>query len=335
MRSSYLGLAIALFSTLSLCDNPSPEAKLTKPTLYPAGTDIFEPTTGLKDGLMANLHPMSGSKDRWGPGWIPKACAAPNSHKDPIRLEDTEVWNFHYDDCPQPWTVCYNKKSGYHIETVFDLFGRIPVKSRAYVRTLMILPRETGQATGYAYTSNQDIVIYGNDIDNLMIYLHEVGHALDLGGAYSDHGSWLSTSDDWLKNYNLDAKVVDGYAQTNQFENVAQNHIVDSYDVNVPGGFGMLNGGWQQIYHQYATLDRKQKKAGNRLVPGPGDVCGKRVPNDETIPFPSKWTSRMMRRRAVVGEKPNVDLASGLERIPPVEFDTRQFCARYQAAHKH
>ncbi|KAL8683496.1 MAG: hypothetical protein Q9186_000536 [Xanthomendoza sp. 1 TL-2023] len=237
-----------------------------------------------------------------------------------------------YTQCPTPWIVCYNNKSGYPLSTVFDLFGRLPVKSRAYVRTIMILPQETGQAKGYAYTANQDIVIYGDEIDNFMIYIHETGHALDLGGAYSDDGSWLSSSDDWLNSYNQDKAVVDGYALTNQFENVAQNHIIDSYDANVPGGFGMLNNGWRKIYHQYATLDRKQKKAGDRLVPG--GQCSKRIPNDDIIPFPSSWTSRVMNKRAV-GEKPNVDIAPGLERIAPVEFDTREICGRYKASHKH
>ncbi|KAL8809912.1 MAG: hypothetical protein Q9200_003013 [Gallowayella weberi] len=334
MRSCYLGFTAALFSTFVLCENPSYADKLNKPTLYPAGTDIFDPTAGLRDGLMANLHPTNGSMDQWGPGWIPKACTAPSSHKDPLKLADTEVWNLHYDDCPTPWIVCYNKNSGYELSTVFDLFGRLPVKSRAYVRTLMILPQETGQAKGYAYTRNQDIVIYGNDIDNFMVYIHETGHALDIGGAYSDDGSWLSSSDDWLKSYDQDKLVVDGYALNNQLENVAQNHIVDSYDVNVPGGFGMLNGGWRDIYHQYATLDQKQKKADNRLRPG--GECSKRIPNDEVIPFPSTWTSRVMKeKKRAVGEKPNVDIAPGLERIAPVEFDTRELCGRYQASHKH
>lgn len=196
----------------------------------------------------------------------------------------------------------------------------------------MILPQEAGEATGYAYTQNQDIVIYGNDIENLMVYIHESGHALDLGGAYSSDGSYLSSSDDWLKYYNQDSEVVDGYAKTNQLENVAQNHIISSYNLNVPGGFGALKAGWQKISHQYTLLDQKQSKAGDRLIPG--GVCGKRVKNDEIIPFPSTWTSRIM-KKSPTSEKPNVDLAPGLDTIPSRNFDTREFCSRYQAAHKH
>ncbi|KAL8637442.1 MAG: hypothetical protein Q9228_005284, partial [Teloschistes exilis] len=210
---------------------------------------------------------------------------------------------------------------GYRRETVHDLFGRLPVKTRAYVRTLMILPQETGEASGYAYTMNQDIVIYGKDIANLMVYIHESGHALDLGGAYTNDGSYLSSSDDWLKYYNQDSKVVDGYAKTNQLENVAQNHIVSSYNLNVPGGFGAFKSGWEQISHQYTLLDQRQhtKTAGDKLRPG--YACGKRVKNDEIIRFPSTWTSRIMKKSAE-GEKPNVELMSGLEVIPSVEFDT-------------
>ncbi|KAL8767729.1 MAG: hypothetical protein Q9194_005899, partial [Teloschistes cf. exilis] len=206
----------------------------------------------------------------------------------------------------------FGLQSGYRRETVHDLFGRLPVKTRAYVRTLMILPQETGEASGYAYTMNQDIVIYGKDIANLMVYIHESGHALDLGGAYTNDGSYLSSSDDWLKYYNQDSKVVDGYAKTNQLENVAQNHIVSSYNLNVPGGFGAFKSGWEQISHQYTLLDQRQhtKTAGDKLRPG--YACGKRVKNDEIIRFPSTWTSRIMKKSAE-GEKPNVELMSGLE----------------------
>lgn len=224
--------------------------------------------------------------------------------------------------------------SGYGIETVFDLFGRLPVKTRNFVRTLLILPQETGEAPGYAYTQNQDVVIYGKYIANLMVYIHESGHALDLGGAYSNDGSFLSSSDDWLKYYNIDSEVVDGYAQSNQIENVAQNHILSSYNLNVPGGFGDFKSGWEKISHQYTLLDQRQhsKTAGDKLKPG--GFCGKRITNDEIIPFPSTWTSRIMKKSSL-GEKPNVDLDPGLEVIPSVEFDTRELCGLYPAAHKH
>lgn len=92
----------------------------------------------------------------------------------------------------------------------------------------------------------------------------------------------------------------DDYAQTNQIEvhyflfmsmqsfsfldsnllsqNVAQNTVVSVYDKVVPGGFGSAQPNWNNIFHQYATL---QWKAGNQIIPG--GTCDRHLINSETV----------------------------------------------------
>lgn len=98
MRSFYLGIAVALFSTLSTCENALYQDKLNKPTLYPDGINIFDPEAGLEKGLKEHLPSMGGSRDLWKTAYIPKTCTKPNSHKYPLQLKNIQVWNFHYDD---------------------------------------------------------------------------------------------------------------------------------------------------------------------------------------------------------------------------------------------
>ncbi|KAI4194460.1 MAG: hypothetical protein LQ350_007759 [Teloschistes chrysophthalmus] len=151
----------------------------------------------------------------------------------------------------------------------------------------------------------------------LTVFIHESGHSLDLLGAYADKP--LSASQNWLDNYNQDSAVPDPYAQTNQVENVAQNTVVDSYNLNVPGGFGGLEPGWQKMFHQYATVQTEQRNAGNLLVPG--GTCTSRLVNSAPVMQAGK-----RRRGTFLGSKPNIALPSDENVIPAKEFSTPSTC---------
>lgn len=155
---------------------------------------------------------------------------------------------------------------------------------------------------------------------DMTVFLHESGHSLDLLGAYPDKP--LSSSANWINNYNQDSNVPDPYAQTNQVENVAQNTVVDSYNLNVPGGFAGIEPNWGKIFHQYATVQTAQRNAGNLLVPG--GTCTKRLTN--SAPVSQTSSKRSLEGRFALGAKPNVALASHLEVIPPKEFNTEKDC---------
>ena len=156
---------------------------------------------------------------------------------------------------------------------------------------------------------------------DLTVFIHETSHSLDLLGAYADKP--LSSSQNWINNYNQDSNVPDPYAQTNQVENVAQNSVVDAFNLNVPNGFASVEPKWQNIFHQYATIQTEQRNAGNLLVPG--GTCTQRLTNSAPVSQTSskRW---LPQKRVVLGPKPDVSLAPGIKVIPPKDFDTSKDC---------
>ncbi|KAL8634692.1 MAG: hypothetical protein Q9228_007727 [Teloschistes exilis] len=250
----YKKTATAIVSLLAT----STSAALSKPPLHP-NLDY------LQQGLLDNLHPTHSTWDVWGAGWIPQDCKTmtQNAGLNPL---DVETYNVHYDDCSTAWVMCRHKSSPDPLINMIDLFGRLPVHTRQYVRHMIALPDPAG---GHAYNSNGNIALFNRIDGDLTVFIHESGHSLDLLGAYADKP--LSSSANWLNNYNQDTAVPDPYAQTNQVENVAQNTVVDSYNLNVPGLFAGVEPGWQQIFHQFATVQTEQRNAGDLLVPGGGE----------------------------------------------------------------
>lgn len=196
-----------------------------------------------------------------------------------------------------------------------DMLGRLPVHTRQWIRHVITLPA----TNGHAYNAGGNIAMFGTTMSNINVYVHESAHSLDLLGAYKDKP--LSSSTNWINNYNLDSKVPDPYSQTNQIENVAQNTVVDSYNRNVPGGFNGLNKDSGTIFHQYATVDTEQREAGNLLVPG--GKCGPRLKNSEPVRI--SGGAMRVQMEAIHG-KPDVTLSVGREVIEEVDFNTKESC---------
>ncbi|KAL8660055.1 MAG: hypothetical protein Q9202_006821 [Teloschistes flavicans] len=298
----YKKTATAIVSLLAT----STSAALSKPPLHP-NLDY------LQQGLLNNLHPTHSTWDIWGAGWIPQDCKTmtQNAGLNPL---DVETYNVHYDDCSTAWVMCRHKSSPDPLINMIDLFGRLPVHTRQYVRHMIALPDPAG---GHAYNSNGNIALFNRIDGDLTVFIHESGHSLDLLGAYADKP--LSSSANWLNNYNQDSAVPDPYAQTNQVENVAQNTVVDSYNLNVAGGFAGVEPGWQQIFHQFATVQTEQRNAGNFLVPG--GTCTSRLVNSAPVTQSGK-----RKRGVLLGPKPDVALPSNLNIIPAKEFSTEGSC---------
>lgn len=62
-------------------------------------------------------------------------------------------------------------------------------------------------------------------------------------------------------------------------ENFAQEVIVALFDKVVPGGLGTVSPNWNNIFHQYATV---QSKLGDILIPG--GTCNRKFA-DELVSF--------------------------------------------------
>ena len=160
--------------------------------------------------------------------------------------------------------------------------------------------------------------MFGRINADLKLFIHETAHSLDLLGAYPDHP--LSTSTTWLKYSAMDPNVPDRYARKNQREDVAESTVVAAYDLNVPGGFGVVEPNWHHIFRQFATIEVEQMKAGALLVPG--GLCEKRLENSRMV-----WaggSSKVMADR--LEELLDVGLSDAVDVIEPVSFDTREDC---------
>ncbi|KAI4250142.1 MAG: hypothetical protein L6R40_000314 [Gallowayella cf. fulva] len=297
--NSAITCCIGLLATLAC-------ARLDKPPLRP-NLDY------LKDGLQKNFHAKVPHIDKWGDGWIPQWCLdTSKSSSNGFNPEDISTYNIKYDDCNMAWVVCVHKKSIMSIDTLADLFGRVPVRSRSYIRHVLSIP----DAYGNAYNVGDNIALKQIGADGLEVLIHEVGHSLD-AHAYSEP---LSSSQHWDDEYKKDSHVPDPYSGTNFAEDVAQSTVLAAYNAVVPGGFGGIEPEWQKVHHQYATVQTLQRFAGNLLVPG--GWCKNRLANSKTVPVPKR---KMMLRGRWIGarsEKPDTSVPEGIEVIEPLDFDS-------------
>ncbi|KAI4158378.1 MAG: hypothetical protein LQ342_007508 [Letrouitia transgressa] len=315
MYTRSLGLGAVLLSVLSSAQNTLDKPPLTDDLVY------------LHQGLIDNLPINTYTMDQWIEGWIPQDCKSMTEEAG-LNTADIQTFNVHFDDCNDDWIVCWHTGSAITLQNFVDTFARLPVNTRGYVRHIISLP----DSSAWGYNSEGNIAMMGDvAVDNPAAFIHEAGHSLDhLNGYMPDQE--LSSSQNWLDNYNQDTNVPNNYAQTNQQENVAENTIVDTFNLVVPGGFGMVQPNWGAIFHQYATIDTKQREGGNLLVPG--GTCAHRLENSEAIQLggSSRIKVRLLR------EKPNVELSKDVRVIPRKKFHTRDICAltkRQFGAGKH
>ncbi|KAI4192277.1 MAG: hypothetical protein LQ350_008677 [Teloschistes chrysophthalmus] len=274
----------------------------------------------LTQGLLNNLHAPSSSVDAWGPGWIPQHC------RDWVKYggydeKDITTYNIHYSDCEQPWVVCQHKDTKLSLNTMVDLFGKLPVLVRSHVKHVVNLPTKTN---GYAFSQDGSIALFGIDDDGIAVFIHEAGHCIDLNGGYA--GRILSSSQDWDDAINADSNVPDPYSGTNMVEDVAQNTVLAVYDVVVPGGYGVLEPNWRNVYHQYGTLKQWADDSGKLLQPE--GQCRWRSANSETVAANGSGAGkrRMRMAREQLMGKPDVSLKEGIEELPTKHFSTKGSC---------
>jgi len=189
-----------------------------------------------------------------------------------ITAKEVEAFNVTFDDCcDDAWVLCRHKDANLTRDDLIDLFARIPVRMRSYVRHILAVPAVN--VTGYSW--GNDIILSGPAV--LSTLVHEIGHNLD-ARAYNVSGRFSRTPL-WLSQVENDTAVVNIYGNQDAYENHAEETVVAVYDNNVPGGIReVIPHSWQQIEHQFTTI---QSLLGDTLVPG--GVCFRRFPNTDPI----------------------------------------------------
>lgn len=216
--------------------------------------------------------------------------------------------------------LCHHKDSPDPAWHFFEYFGRIPVRARSHVKSVMSFPSQPTNPNVRGIYSGGLVLMFGygtahsvgHEWSLLSIMLHEVGHALD-DTAYADRP--LSSSKNWESAYNQDSKVPDAYSKTNFVEDVAQNTLVAAFDLNVPGGLRTFPGDrdWSSIQHQYELLKNEQGEAGNLLIPG--GKCTARIENSQPVKIPTMKTRATTRRQSL---SPDMNLEDELDTDEPV-----------------
>lgn len=278
--------------------NSLSSALLDKPIIQPNS-----PGGGLGSlgqGLLDHLTPTASIWDYWAAGWIPQDCKT-LAEGSGFSALDITTFNIHYQDCGDVWIFCRHKDSPLSEVDAIDLFGRLPVRMRSFIRHIIFLP-----GANSAGSSGDNIQMNGK-ID-ITVFAHEIGHSLDSHAFNPSYGVPFSTSSIWIDNYNLDSAVADSYAQISQQENFAQETVVSLYDKVVPGGIGVIQPNWQAIFHQYATL---QGYIGDVIIPG--GRCSSRLANSSPV-----LQINSVKANLILSDQPDVTLSWNVTEIEPV-----------------
>ncbi|KAL8343429.1 hypothetical protein RB598_004664 [Gaeumannomyces tritici] len=184
-----------------------------------------------------------------------------------------EVFNVHYADCDTAWVMCRHNQAEISREQMIDLFGRMPVRMRQWIRLIIGMPGTArNRRGGNTYPDYGDVWLWGDAQNYPTLWVHEMAHALDYQAAPGP--TRLSSSQRWLDAYNNNAAISDGYAAKDQKENFAQETVIALFDTVVPGGIGTVVPNWAVIYNQHSTV---RSALGDNLVPG--GRCGARKPD--------------------------------------------------------
>lgn len=263
-------------------------ARLSKPVIKPPFPDGGLGSLG--PDLMTSLNISSYNSEDWADDLLPQDCKtlAKNANFSP---NDVSAFNLRFDDCPsQPWVFCRHKDSPLTQQAMGDIFARMPVRMRQFIRHIIALP---GQRS--AGSSGDNIQMNGDC--EITVFIHETGHSLDSHAFDPRLGVPFSNGKAWTDAYNKDTAVTDDYAQTSQQENFAQETVVSVYDKNVQGGIGKIQPNYKAIQNAYTTLENS---IGDIIIPG--GVCTHRLTNSPAVSKGDSARTELLARAEPIGE---------------------------------
>ncbi|KAH7106136.1 hypothetical protein BKA62DRAFT_688974 [Auriculariales sp. MPI-PUGE-AT-0066] len=231
--------AIALASSFVV-----PALALSKPVLFSDGLSPH-----VDQSFYDNLvYPNGATYAQWSPGSLPLTCKN-NANSNGVSPSNVEVYTVKFTDCGNAWVFCRANNANLSIVTTIELFGRLPVHERQWVRHVMAVP-----GGGSAYMSNADVVFQG-PVGTPSVFQHETGHAVDF---YKNSARSSSTSQ-WLNAINADSCVPDAYSNSNEIEDFTQVGVLVLYDIVTPGGLNSIGANWSCLANQKSALESLQK----------------------------------------------------------------------------
>ncbi|EJD53722.1 hypothetical protein AURDEDRAFT_110488 [Auricularia subglabra TFB-10046 SS5] len=251
------------FAAVLLASNAAVNAALNKPVLFNDGLSPH-----VDSSFWANLQPTQSTWSVWAAGSLPQSCRD-NARSNNVNPADFEVFSVQYTDCGNPWAFCRHRSAPLSQIDMIDLFGRLPVHERQWVRHVIAVP-----GGGSAYMSNADVVFQG-PVGTPSVFQHEVGHAVDF---YKNSARSSGTST-FLNAISADTCVPDAYSNSNEVEDYTQVGVLALYDIVNPGGLNGIGANWQCLARQKSALDGFQR---SDMIPG--GSCVRRWADSATVP---------------------------------------------------
>lgn len=193
--------------------------------------------------------------------------------------------------CSVSWTFCRHHNASLSQIDMIDLFGRLPVHERQWVRHVIAVP-----GGGSAYMSSADVVFQG-PVGTPSVFQHEVGHAVDF---YKNSVRSSGTST-FLNAINADTCVPDAYSNSNEIEDYTQVGVLAMYEIVNPGGLDPIGANWRCLLNQKIALDGFQR---SDMIPG--GTCARRWANDVVVKMGPAVPGR--KRDAPVSSTDGLDL---------------------------
>ncbi|EJD43987.1 hypothetical protein AURDEDRAFT_114493 [Auricularia subglabra TFB-10046 SS5] len=273
-------------AVLALAFTPKAYAALGKPVLF---TDGLSPHVDAS--FWANLAPTQSTWDQWAWGYLPQTCFD-NANGNGVSPYDMEIFNVHYTDCSVAWVFCRHHSASLSQIDMIDLFGRLPVHERQWIRHVIAVP-----GGGSAYESNADVTFQG-PVGVPSVFQHEVGHAVD---GYKNSVQSSSTST-FLNAINADSCVPDDYSNTNNVEDYTQVGVLSMYEIVNPGGLDPIGANWRCLVNQKNALDGFQR---SDMIPG--GTCARRWADDTIVKMGPAVPRSVVEKRGPVGPIPQPD----------------------------
>ncbi|KAK6531680.1 hypothetical protein TWF694_002856 [Orbilia ellipsospora] len=243
------------------------QAAVRSEVAYPNGLhQPFDP------GFEKYTSPAKHTIKKWTNGEIPSGCKT-RFNELKINLANTEVYDVTYaTGCKAPWVMCRATNAQLDINTMANLFGRLPLHMRAVVRHSIAVPQSSCSAL--SYTDIGDTVYYGN-CNTPSVWIHETGHQMD---AMLKPASAESGTQAWKSAISADSCVPDSYANVNDVEDFAQNTVVALYrsihgSIPTPSHPGCFS-------HQQTLILNKYKTRYFTY----GGMCNGKVPPSKPVP---------------------------------------------------
>ncbi|CAJ2505106.1 Uu.00g125000.m01.CDS01 [Anthostomella pinea] len=129
--------ALLLLASAALISGVVCEDALSKPALGPS-LDRLSIAAKLESELTATKT-VANSSSTWSSSTIPEAFQTEAANYG-FNGDDMEAFDVQLEDCSEKWTFCRHQQASIQKHKIIELFSKLPLGMRNYVKHLVIIP---------------------------------------------------------------------------------------------------------------------------------------------------------------------------------------------------